>query len=516
MLCVFVAGCGGKYDVKIKSPEEPLIPEDHVPANNPNTYIKVHYPENDDLLKIVKGINLQRVALQNAIEAALPGVNIIPMDAGVDLGKPVSVKASGIIVKDFITQLTGVSDYHYTINNNTLRISSLQTKQWNVAALATKRSGEASVGQKIAGASGGSEEDSGSSSGGSSTETQTKQKFEFTEDTWANLIVSAEKIIGAQNTSSSQGSTQLGVLGASADSNAPAPSQAVKPYLVQSRANGLIMAASSPSRIAKLDEWLSSQVKNSTVQFYLDINAYEVTLNNNRGAGIDWNVLNKGGLFGANNTQATTTINGPSPSLVRNSGVFSLGANVVKENYDANLLVRFLERYGKVSLLTQPNVTLTNGKEAYFSSALEFSYTASVQQSQDQQGNVTVTPELQRVKVGVTISITARLLHNRKIALDVVPVLTAIEGFTDIQAGPNFQARTPNIALKELATQVITEPGKPIRLGGLISERIREDITRVPRDGNNAAFWDFFFKNQVNEIERRELVISITPSILES
>lgn len=508
-LSVFISACGGKYNTQVSSPEQPLIPEEKKVVNNPNTYLKIHYPKNRDLERIVEGVNLQNAALQNVIEAAIPGVNIIPIDAGVELRKGISLKAQGIPVADFLEQLTGVSDYHYTMINNTIRISSLQTKQWNIAALATKRSGEAAVGQEIAGAASSGDEGSGSSEGES--ETGTKQKIVFEDDSWKGLIESAEKIIGA-NDSSSSGSSALGgvLVPGQSQQTQRAKENAVKPYLVASRTNGMIMAASSPSRIKKLDDWLSKQIENSTVQFYLDVSAFEVTLSDNRGAGIDWDTIKRGTI------NETTTLQGPSPNLIESSNVFSLGANVVRDDISVNALFRFLQRYGKVSLLTQPNITLTNGKEAYFSSGLEFSYTSSIEQAQDQQGNITVTPQIERAKVGVTISITARLLHDRKIALDVVPVITAIEGFTNIQAGEDFQARTPNIALKELATQVITEPGQPVRLGGLISERIREDAVRVPRDGDKAAFWDYFFKSQINELERRELVISITPTIVES
>lgn len=496
---IILSSCGGGYSTQVKTPSENLISQS-VATTGPSSFLKVTYPSESIANQLVSPVNLQGVALQNAIESAIPNVSIVPLDANVDLSKAVSIKANKITVATLLQQLTGLTDYHFELKGNVIKVSSLQTKQWNISALATKRQGKASVGQAIAGSSNNDQ---------SSGNTSTQQSVDFNDDYWHALLKNARSIVGLS--SNVEGANKLAQQKSNKDH---VKKNVVKPYVVGSRVNGLVMAAASPSRIERLDKWINKQIQHSTVQFYLDINAYEVVLSDNRGAGIDWSYLKTGDIV--NGVRDTINVTGSSPNLIGSSNIYSLGVESKNSESQAKALFRFLQRYGKVSLLTQPNLTITNGKSAFFSSGLEFSYTASISQSQDQQGNVTVTPTIERVKVGVSISITARLLHNNKIALDVVPVITAVEGFEFIEAGNNFKARTPNITLKEMATQVITEPGQPVRLGGLISERLSERATKIPRKGDESAFWDVLFKSQLNELERRELVISITPTLVQS
>lgn len=501
----FVAACS-EHLTRIEPPAKPLI-EPTLSTAYPQSFLRVAYPEQSILNQKISAINLQQVALQTAVESAVPNISLIPLDANVNLALPVSIKAHNISLELFLQQLTGLTDYHFSVSANSINVSSLETKKWNVAALSARKTGRATVGQSIA-----------ATEGNKSQGNATFQTLSFDEDYWQSLIASAKQIAQVVDAADSGADAMEQAMhnmaaGSFAQSAKKEEEQdVIKPYIVHSRVNGMIMAAASPSRIKRLDEWIMNQIEKSTQQFYLDINAYEVVLRDSRGSGIDWNYLKKGNL--AKDVKQTIGIKSPAATALSDSNdVFSIGAKIKGKDYEADALFKFLQRYGTVSLLTQPNITITNGKEAYFSSGLEFSYTSSITQSQDQQGNVTVTPKIDRVKVGVSISITARLLHNNKIALDVVPVITAVEGFESIRTG-NFTAKTPNIALKEMATQVITEPGVPVRLGGLISEKLQESATRIPRTGKKSALLDVLFKSQLNKLERRELVISITPSII--
>ena len=132
--------------------------------------------------------------------------------------------------------------------------------------------------------------------------------------------------------------------------------------------------------------------------------------------------------------------------------------------------------------------------------------------------NILTTPEFERILVGVTLAVTPRILSDDRVMIEVIPIISSLKGFTDFQFdGAAFSA--PNIALQELATQVIARPGETVHLGGLITERFTEQMKGLPRDRNSWNPLDkmlgLLFDSVANEVERRELVLTITPSIVE-
>jgi type II secretory pathway component GspD/PulD (secretin) len=57
-----------------------------------------------------------------------------------------------------------------------------------------------------------------------------------------------------------------------------------------------------------------------------------------------------------------------------------------------------------------PNITVTNGREAYITTGDEFSYIASIKSATDAQGQITTTSDIQRMSVGIDMRVTPKIL----------------------------------------------------------------------------------------------------------
>jgi len=195
-------------------------------------------------------------------------------------------------------------------------------------------------------------------------------------------------------------------------------------------------------------------------------------------------------------------------------GTWSFAASIPFGDVTLNSVINSLREQGSVSVQSQPRLTITNGYTAYLGSTQEFSFVSNVEflplstgNSSNAASDTAITTQLSRVNVGIKIAVTPKLLDNGKILVNIVPFLSTIAGTTPIKsAGEIYE--TPNIALQEMATQVITESGSPIYLGGLVVNRMLQNAKNLPI--KNKALSKALGSASFEE-ENTELVIVVTP-----
>ncbi|MCG8534847.1 MAG: type II and III secretion system protein, partial [Pseudomonadales bacterium] len=164
----------------------------------------------------------------------------------------------------------------------------------------------------------------------------------------------------------------------------------------------------------------------------------------------------------------------------------------------------------------QPNVTVRNGTYAYISTGEEFTFIGEVETRELSNGNQTVTPQLSSVRVGVTLAVTPRILGDGRIMLDIWPVISSVSGLKEYTITDTFRFEVPDVALNELSTEVITESGKPIQLGGFIRRSIEANLQDLPwKDRVTQTTINPIFRSENNKLDRRELVLTVTPTIVE-
>lgn len=499
-----VAGCA----VTPFSDEEKHKPLQASPTSleveNSATYLREVTPEENILRQKVSLTGT--LPLMDALRKQMSGVAIVPGDQNVDLARPVQVFAQDMYLGDYLDYLESITGYDLELNNGVLTIRSFLQKEWNLATFASKRAVKLKVGTSLKQGANGS--GSGGESSSSSSSDDNSIEGSFGDDEWSIIVSSAQQMMGTK-------------------SSAPQDSQQdlQQPFVQAVRSVGTLNVGGPAARVKALDAFLSSLKTQGMRQVNINVQAYDVTLNDKRGFGIDWTELaNVDGSINGNNfdvgiRSVANRVVGDADEMFQSTMEYASGS------VTADALFNFLSLYGDVELLNQPNVTVRNGSYAYISTGEEFSFIGEITRESQLGTNViggglstnqeVTAVEIESVRVGVTLAVTPRILDDGRVMLEIWPVISSQSGSDDFKvAGDTFT--NPRIALSELSTEVITQSGRPIQLGGFIRKAIAKKLQELPwKDRITNTLVSPIFRSERNELDRRELVLTVTPTIVD-
>lgn len=216
----------------------------------------------------------------------------------------------------------------------------------------------------------------------------------------------------------------------------------------------------------------------------------------NETSAFGWGV--KSGFGGGDKWEAQTKINLPvaaaanSISLVR---AISSGA--------LNLELSASESLSKTKTLANPRVLTQNRKEAKIESGYEIPFTVTTASG---GGNSTNT-ELKKAVLGLTV--TPNITPDGQIIMTV-----------KINKDSPAQCASGNntilcISTKSLNTQAMVENGGTLIVGGIYEENNGNTLTKVPLLGDIPVIGNLF-KTRGKKTDRRELLIFITPRIIDT
>ncbi|EMS2567021.1 type IV pilus secretin PilQ [Neisseria gonorrhoeae] len=216
----------------------------------------------------------------------------------------------------------------------------------------------------------------------------------------------------------------------------------------------------------------------------------------NETSAFGWGV--NSGFGGGDKWEAQTKINLPvaaaanSISLVR---AISSGA--------LNLELSASESLSKTKTLANPRVLTQNRKEAKIESGYEIPFTVTTASG---GGNSTNT-ELKKAVLGLTV--TPNITPNGQIIMTV-----------KINKDSPAQCASGNntilcISTKSLNTQAMVENGGTLIVGGIYEENNGNTLTKVPLLGDIPVIGNLF-KTRGKKTDRRELLIFITPRIIDT
>lgn len=501
-----------------------------------NTYVREIRTEDAARRKPVF-ITEQGATLRSLLADTLPGYSIIPR-GGVSLNKNIDVSANGMQLQDFIEYIEGTADLDIKIEGNRVIVSDFETREWNLAAFASTRNvNNVIASTQTRGAKAGDTNSNQDDQPGASTGNIIG--FSLSEDEWTRIMVGARKIIGAP-ADSVTGSAKAGgaALAGGGSLNSGAQTMAAGgmesglnfdvpmpqvgglrgsadsalngAYIEGIRSVGIVTAGGRPSKMKVLDRYFQRAIAEATKVINVQVEAYDVLLSDGRQKGIDWNLLIKSTVSG--NPLGLSFFNS---SPASDDPFWNVKGTYESSKVSASALVRFLEQYGRVELKDQPNITVRNGVPAQIYAGEELTYIVDVEQTQDINGNATVTPKLGRLKVGVTLSVTVRVLDNDRMLVDIWPVISNLNEADTIQIG-TYSFKTPRVNLKEFSTQLIASSGQSVHMGGLITKRMNEALRQLPwQNLVTKAVLNPLTQGINNSLERRELVLVVTPTLVE-
>lgn len=234
-----------------------------------------------------------------------------------------------------------------------------------------------------------------------------------------------------------------------------------------------------------------------------DMNVLQVDLNDSSNMGIRWELYKTG--TGINTAPDSGIIGGSaSDSLSRvtqisrsSTGIETL---IFGENFSTNFLLDFLRSQGDVKTLSQPKIGLMNGTNGNIRVGQSTTFVSRVG-SQIVNGVAQSTADTQNLRTGLEVSLTGES-HDSTIYTRInisITELLALKRFTALGVDLNL----PEVADRELKTQIRCRPGDTILLGGITVSRAQDDS----QEGLGIF-------SKVKSTKQTELVVTIRPRLL--
>jgi type IV pilus assembly protein PilQ len=227
--------------------------------------------------------------------------------------------------------------------------------------------------------------------------------------------------------------------------------------------------------------------------------------------GVQWGVsdtLTNGAISGSL-TGADSIASGVVPSITDRLNVAlpvanpagSIGIQIARliDGTIIDLELSALESENKGEVIASPRITVANQHEAYIEQGTEIPYV---------QATSSGATSVEFKKAVLSLKVTPHITPDNRIIMDLV--------VTQDTRGDTVSTSTGDavaIDTQEISTQVLVENGETIVLGGIFQQATSNDVRKVPLLGD-LPFVGRLFKNSIKVLEKRELLIFVTPKIL--
>ncbi|GAB2511696.1 type IV pilus secretin PilQ [Microbulbifer agarilyticus] len=180
----------------------------------------------------------------------------------------------------------------------------------------------------------------------------------------------------------------------------------------------------------------------------------------------------------------------------------SVAYAILKEDFLLGLELSALEDVGQAEIVSQPKVVTGDKQEASIRSGVEIPY---LEATSSGAASVTFKEAVLLLNVIPQITPDNNIIMNLNIDQNSVGEL-----FTNVITG----AQIPAINVNSLQTKVLVANGETIVLGGIFEAQTIEGESKVPFLGD-IPFLGHLFKRTSREEDKRELLIFITPRIMQ-
>ncbi|MFZ3184913.1 MAG: secretin N-terminal domain-containing protein, partial [Pseudomonas sp.] len=405
-----------------------------------------------------------------------------PRGAG-SMAAPVSIGALGVIGPDkmrvdyrgslsgFLSQTAAYFDIGWSYQDGRLQFSRQVTRTFQLAAMPSTVTGNASMTAGLSGGGSDGGSDGGVTAGASQTAT-VAVKMDF----WKELQGSLEAVVGDHG------------------------------RFTASPSNGTVSVTAPASVVERVGREVYELNKQLLRQVTLKIEVYNVALTKNS----DWQfdlagVLNTGAgsySFG-NATNPTLGINGGISGQVMGDGKFT----------GSQAMLSLLEEQGDVSVVNTASLTTMSSQPVPLQVSNTQNYLESLTQSTSDTGKTTTTPNVGTVNSGFSLTMLPKIMDDGKVLLQYSMNLSTLVGE---KAGFNSykymdqELLLPNLDQRSFIQSGLIQNGATLVLAGY------EKISNSTNDkGQGSASFKGLGGTQGGKQIREMLVVMITPVVLD-
>jgi type IV pilus assembly protein PilQ len=210
------------------------------------------------------------------------------------------------------------------------------------------------------------------------------------------------------------------------------------------------------------------------------------------------NFLN-GGKFSIDNSLSDRyNVNLPASPSSNQAG--SLAMALLGNNFLVDLELTALQLEAKGEVVSSPRVITANAKPALIKSGVEIPYQAATS-----SGATSVSFK----DAVLSLSVTPQITPDGRIIMDLAVHDDSVGAFIPTGQGGS----TPSIDTREIDTQVLVDNGQTVVLGGIYSQTLNGNVTKIPFLGDIPVLGYLFRQTQVQN-QKNEILVFITPKIV--
>lgn len=415
------------------------------------------------------------------------------------------------------------NNLNYTLENNILKISFIETKTYNIDYIISARKSIGSTDILLSSAQNSNQAATNGTAGGTSTNngvgtdlgsgsqqlTQNNTsgiKIESLDEVkfWEELDLELQRVL-----------------------NRPTDFYQAEAPIVNKNA-GLVTVTATVRQQQRLEKYLKKLQEKIQYQVLIDVRMMAVVLSDTTSTGIDWSQI-----YALQNLALSvdkidfknvkTFENGlTGGSTITEAGVdgFSGPASLIKLSGGGSIneLVKFLKSQGDIEAISNPKVLTLNNQPALITVGTEYFY--KIQNSTILAGSSAGTSQTTQNQIvnsifaGVLLDITPEIADDNTITLKINPSVsqTRIKLASD-EKSQQERTMPPDLDRRQLASVVTVKDGNSIVIGGLIDKTENFQTNKVPLLGDIPGL-GYLFKYEEKKIDTTELVIVIEPHII--
>jgi len=177
------------------------------------------------------------------------------------------------------------------------------------------------------------------------------------------------------------------------------------------------------------------------------------------------------------------------------TGSFSLG--YLTDNFLIDLELSALESDGYGEIVSQPKVLTGDKQQAVIKSGTEIAY---------QKATSSGATSIEFKEAVLQLEVTPQITPDNRIIMDLLVSQDSVGAFT-----PTGE---PSIDITQIETQALVGDGQTLVLGGIFQTEEVKGTEKVPMLGD-IPFLGKLFRNDLRNIEKREILMFITPKIID-
>ena len=187
-----------------------------------------------------------------------------------------------------------------------------------------------------------------------------------------------------------------------------------------------------------------------------------------------------------------------------NNTASALAFTILGNELDLDIELQALQEEGRGEVVANPRVITANQREAIIKQGDEIGYVTISGSAGAQTATVQFKEALLELKVTPTIT------QDNRVFLALGVKKDEVAGFIAVPGGGSV----PQITKREVTTAVLINNGQTVVVGGIYEFEKREDLSKVPFLGDIPGLGNLF-RNKSRESEKAELLIFVTPRILQ-